>query len=170
MNLALALQKKVEKFCKTLSHEDLQQLAIYLGTGIVNGSRPTKVQQTFCESFIGAVSYGDYLKFHSLPEEKRPYFSTAYKTSADVSELYNFVSWQCCLRMSNLFCEIADKKVESSKLELEIANKKLETAKLKEDLANAILHSYEGNVFYKDEGWLNISEVLEKYKLIDLEG
>lgn len=169
MDLTLALQKRVVEFCKELSHKDLQELALYLGAKINKKEKPTQLQQKFCEQFLGIDNYIEYLRFVALPKEKQPCFTTAFKTGNSVSEMYNFVSWQCCLRMSNLFCELTDERVKSSKLNLKLADKKVETAKLREELSKAIVNSYEGNIFYKDNGWCNISEVLVKHKLIDLD-
>ena len=45
---------------------------------------------------------------------------------------------------------------------------KLAKTKLKEDLEKAIEGSYEDGIFYKDNGWCNVAEVLVKHKLITL--
>lgn len=168
MNLANKLQIKVVDYCKELSHKDLQDLVIYLGNEIETSKKPTKVQQEFCESFLGKVSYASCLQYYALKEEKRPIFSNIRRINSELSELYSFVSWQANLRISVLLLEIADLKVKNSKLELKIANKDVKTAKLKEDLSKAILNSYEGDIFYKSDGWCNVTDVLEAYKLIKL--
>jgi len=169
MNLANKLQENVVDYCKGLSHEDLQNLVIYLGNEIEANVKPTKIQQEFCEMFLGAVNYAYFLKYWSLPEKERPIFSNTKTIRSDLNELYMYVSWQANLRVGRLLLEVSEWKVKASKLELKIADKKLETAKLKEDLANAVLDSYEGDIFYKDDGWCNISDVLVKHKLIKLE-
>jgi hypothetical protein len=169
MDLSNKLQENVVDYCKELSHEDLQNLVIYLGNEIEANVKPTKIQQEFCETFLGAVNYADFLKYWSLPEKERPIFSNTKIIRSDLNELYMYVSWQANLRIGKLLLEVSDWKVKASKLELKIADKKLKTAKLKEDLSNAVLDSYEGNIFYKDDGWCNISDVLVKHKLIKLE-
>lgn len=169
MNLANKLQEKVAEFCKKLSHKELQDLVIYLGNEIEENIKPTKIQQEFCETFLGGVNYAEFLKFHSLSENERPSFGNIKRINSDLNELYTFVSWQATLRISNLLLEISNYKVTNSKLELKIAEKDLEKARLEEDLSKAILNSYEDNIFYKNSGWCNISDVLIKYNLINLE-
>lgn len=169
MNLANKLQEQVVKYCKDLSHKELQDLVIYLGNKIETAEKPTKIQQEFCELFLGKGSYAECLQYYSLSEDKRPFFSSIRRINSDLAELYSFVSWQANLRISSILLELADEKVKTSKLELEICDKNLEKAKLKEDLAKAILNSYEDNIFYKDNGWCNVSDVLIKYKMINLE-
>jgi len=169
MNLANKLQEKVVEFCKNLSHRELQDLVIYLGNEIEANKKPTEIQQQFCETFLGAVYYAEFLQYWALPENKRPLFGNIKIISYNLNELYTFVSWQSNLRISNLLVEIADEKVNSSKLKLKLADKKVEKARLREDIAKAIVNSYEGDIFYKDNGWCNVIDVLSKYKLVNLE-
>lgn len=168
MNLANKLQERVVDYINSFTFEELRDLAIYLGAGIMQSVVPTKQQQKFCETFLGTVNYGEYLKYHSLESKDRPYFTSAHKTGIEIQELYGFISFQCVLRSSEVLLDLSKEKVKSSKLELKIAKEELKQATLKEDLANGIVDSFEDNVFYKDNGWCNISEVLMKYKLIEL--
>jgi len=156
MNLANKLQEKVVEFCKELSHKDLQDLVIYLGNEIETSKKPTEVQQEFCETFLGKVSYASCLQYYSLDEEKRPIFSNIRRINSELAELYSFVSWQANLRISNLLLEISNHKVTISKLELKIANKNVKTEKLKEELSIAVLNSFEDDIFYKNDGWCNV--------------
>jgi len=169
MDLKLILQDKCKDFCEDLSSEELQDLCFYLGSGVNSNEKPTEIQQKFCEDFLGAVNYAEYLRYTAYPKDKKPTFSTAHKTGMDIMELYSYISWQAIKRMSNLFLEISDLKVKTSKLEVKVASQELKKAKLKKDLSTAIVNSFEGDIFYKDNGWCNISEVLEEYKLIKLD-
>ena len=166
MNLTNKLQEKVVEYCNTLSFEELRGLAIYLGSGIENNQKPTEKEQDFCEVFLGAVNYATYLRIKS--EIKESYFSGTKTIGYEINELYSFVSFQTIIRSSEVLLQLSDEKVKSSKLELKIANKNLERAKLKEDLSKAILNSYEDNIFYKDDGFCNLSDVLIKHKLLEL--
>lgn len=149
MNLANKLQELVVKFCDNLSFKELRDLAIYLGAEVSQKTKPSKIQQKFCEEFIGKVRFAEYLQNANI------YFSNDKIIGSEIAELYSFVSFQCILR--------------SSELLLENGELKLKELKLKKDLAEAVIASFEGDIFYKVEGWCNISEVLEKYKLISLE-
>lgn len=169
MNLTNKLQERVVEYCNTLSFEELRDLAIYLGAGITICIQPQVKEQEFCEKYLGAVNYGEYLQYTALPENKKPHFSSAFKTGSEIQELYGFVSFQVVVRSSEVLLSLADERVKSSKLNLKLFDKKVETARLREDLAKAIVNSYEGDIFYKDNGWCNISEVLMKHKLIDLD-
>lgn len=169
MKLANKLQERVVEYCNTLSFEELRDLAVYLGAGITTSVKPKEKEQEFCEKYLGAVNYGEYLRYTALPKDKKPYFSSAFKTGSEIQELYGFVSFQVVVRSSEVLLNLSSEKVKSSKLNLKIADKNLEKAKLKEDLAKAIASSYEGDIFYKDNGWCNISDVLVKHKLIKLD-
>lgn len=169
MNLANKLQERVVDYINSFTFEELRDLAIYLGAGIMQSVVPTKQQQKFCETFLGAVSYAKYLEYHSLDNKDRPYFTTAHSTGMEIQELYGFVSFQCVLRSSELMLSVSNLSVKISKLEVKIAKEKLKQITLKEDLANAINNSFEDGIFWKNDGWCNISEVLEKHKLIKLE-
>ncbi len=149
MNLTNKLQELVVKFCDKLSFKELRDLGIYLGAEVSQKTKPSKIQQKFCEEFIGEVRYAEYL------QNTNTYFSNDKIVGSEIAELYNFVSFQCILRSSELL-------LENSEL-------KLNELKLKKDLAEAVVASFEGNTFYKVDGWCNVSEVLEKYKLISLE-
>lgn len=169
MNLANKLQEKVVEYCKKLSHKELQDLVIYLGNGIDDNVKPTKIQKEFCEVFLGSVSYAEYLRIVALPEDKKPFFTGVKRISTNLAELFSFVAWQSNLRISSVLLELANEKVKTSRLELKIAEKELKTAKIKEDIARAVENSYEDGEFYKVEGWCNISDVLVKHKLLKLD-
>ena len=71
---------------------------------------------------------------------------------------------------SNLDLNLSNTKVEVLNEQTKVATEELDRENLRLELHEAVANSFdEDGVFWKDEGWLNVSHVLVENKLLKLE-
>jgi len=129
----------------------LASLFQYLNGG---WDRPTsKLEQLFVEKFFGKDDWALFL-YESTDEGRPSYFSKCVRVKSELSTVRHFLAFE----VSERFSKLANAKIPP----------KENNKKLKQDLQTAVEDSYEDGEFCKIEGWLNISEVLQKHKLLKL--
>ena len=133
-----------------------------------------KLQSEFIDEFFGLDEWKEYVT--TCRASSTTFYSNYY---VHVAETMKKVKEFLLFRMSHRFVDLLSAK---AKVELELANTKLEVIdyettiehtklnllKLKLKLLKAVEDSHVDGVFWKDDGWCNISDVLIKNKLLKL--
>lgn len=144
------LQNNVIKYCDKLSHKELLDLALFLGGGYYSMEPNIKILD-FINTFIGEKSWNEFYDLE-IKKSRTAYFSNVKIISSNITELYEYVSYQSLIRNRD---EIID--------EIKIFKNKLS-----KQLEDAIVNSYDGDTFYKADGFSNVIDVLSSHNLINL--
>ena len=125
----------------------------------INGEYKDVIHE-FLDEFFGLEEWFNVLKDIN---------STSYFRAASGST-YNLLDKVRVLILPLSIKFIMAERLNTSNKEVELAENHLEKCNLKLDLHLAYTNSYDvDGVFYKNGGWCNISDVLVKYNLLDLE-
>lgn len=144
------LQNNVIKYCDKLTQKELLDLALFLGGGFYSKEPNTKILN-FINIFIGEKNWNEFYELE-IKKTRTTYFSNIKIISSNIAELYEYVSYQSLVRNRD---EIID--------EIKIFKNKLS-----KELEDAIANSYDGNTFYKTDGFSNVIDVLSSHNLINL--
>lgn len=159
MDLRQRLQENVVEYIKNFTDEELCNLTRLFGAEIETRT-PSDKEMLFIKEFIGEADYAEFIMLTRAT--KKSFFSNIKMLNSNINEIYSYLAFQSNQRLAKLINE-------QKKSAIKINKQKLKTLELKRDLLIAIDNSYEDGVFYKVEGWCNISDVLVKHKLIKLD-
>lgn len=126
----------------------------------------------FLDEFIGLNEWANIIYDIHHPEA---YFKKSSLTTRDILSQIRLLMGSISIhylktsKKTNISSEITTLKKELKNIKNNISKKNSFKNNLKKDLRKAIKDSYEGDIFWKDNGWCNVSEVLMDYKLIKLE-
>jgi len=147
-----SLIENFNSFVKKLSDKDVLEISLYITTKF-DSNPPNNITKEFIDEFIGnddwAVFVQDYRTGHN--SLFRPFILVS-----EINEIRSLIMFEVTLRFNKLLNKKVVKKVDL-------------IPKLKVDLKSAIDNSFEDDIFSKVDGWCNVSDVLVKYKLINLE-
>ena len=169
-----SIHNNLSKFLKYLTDEELIAVfeVIHMTPGFeshINGEENKEIVNKFLDEFIGLNQWCNYLQDIHDPK----YFARSnYNVRKTINYIQNLIG---PFAIKRLKITSIQGKIENAEEKLETINKKIELNKLqthflnlKVALSEAIERSYEDGIFYKDDGWCNVSEVLESYGLIKL--
>ncbi len=147
-----SLTNNLDKFLDKLSDIECLDLSNYLSYNFLK-KQPTEIQKEFIEEFFTLDKWLNfYQKCKRIEMGNNVYFHSE-------PEFWNEIKTHVLFHISFLY----DKHLKKENKELK------NQEQLIKDLDNAILNSEIDGIFDKCEGWLNISEVLQKHKLINLD-
>ena len=153
------------------------RLVNFLNSTYIN-TAPDELQTEFIDEFFGLDEWATFLVQAVKSNSNIIYYSNEY---VHVAETLKKVKEYLLFRMSHRFIDLIS---ENSKLDLKLNNTKIEVleeqtkvavedldrTKLKLALHNAVIDSVDvDGIFWKDEGWLNVSHVLVEHKLLKLD-
>lgn len=157
--ITVSLTENINEVLKDFDNLEIFSLAMYLASTFID-TPPSEKQKVFIKKIFGEVNWAEFIQNEVRRRRPNPPFMIM-RPPFDLSEIRAIVMFEVTKRFADVL------KAESQ-LNLKLANMKAEKANLKLDLAVAVVNSYDGDTFWKDDGWINISEVLMKHKLIDL--
>lgn len=159
--IEISLQENVDKALEKMDDLQLYKLTQYLAGSFLT-KPPNDEQRVFIQEIFGEHRWAEFVNSEQLRRGKNPpYFIKI--PPFDFQQIRSIVMFECCKRFGDVLLNISDLKVE-------IATNKSNTATLKRDLAQAVLDSFDENdTFWKDDGWCNVSDVLQKHELFNLD-
>jgi hypothetical protein len=147
-----SLANNLDRFLNKLSDIECIDLSNYLSYNFIK-KQPTEIQKEFIEEFF---TLDKWLSFY----QKCKRIEMGHKISFHFEpEFWNEIRTHVLFHILFLY----DKHLTKENKELR------RQEQLIKDLDNAILNSEIDGIFDKYEGWLNVSEVLQKHKLINLD-
>jgi len=126
---------------------------------------PTEMEKEFLAEFCGHDAWAEFIQYRKREQRRKeegkppPYFK--HIPPFDLQTISGILSFEIMKLMGTESKELISLRKYK-------ARKQEERKKLKEELKIAINDSYEGDIFYKDDGWCNAADVLVKNKLITL--
>lgn len=159
--ITVSLTENINDVLKDFDNIEIFSLSMYLASTFID-TPPSEKQKVFIEKIFGNHNWAEFIQNEVRRRRPNPPFMIT-RPPFDLSEIRAIVMFEVCKRFADVL------KIESQ-LNLKLANTKADKARLKYDLALAVESSYdEDRVFWKDDGWVNVSEVLIKHKLLNLE-
>lgn len=170
-----SFQNNMNSFLDELEDLDFYRLSSYLLSGFMLRA-PDKIQEDFIDEFFGKVEWADYIYYS---KKENAYILSSHAVAC--ADILGKVKEYLLFKMNHRFIDLlsAKSKVEqhlnNTKIEVLEEQIKIETNVLKNtvlkfELDEAFKESIDENgVFWKDDGWCNVSDVLVKHKLLKLE-
>jgi len=151
-----SIRDNIYEFVTGKKIEDLIDLYNYLATKRCMESHPTELGKKFIEEFFGNDRWAGYIN-----ERKKEH--TSIFSYLDVDDTRNsaltFLSFEIIQLVGK---GIADKSAKDRQLQ----KLKKEKETLKKELEQALDDSVDGGVFYKDDGFINLYEVLIRHNMV----
>lgn len=163
-----SFQTNVDAALDKLTDLEFYRLNNYLNSTFLR-DKPDEKQIEFLDEIFGIENWTAYI------DEYDNYFLSRKGVSCKtiLPSLKEYLFFKLNHRFIDLLSdngntklELSNTKIKTIDLEVEVAKAKLKEANLRLDIAKAIELSYDDGIFYKDDGWINLAEVLKKNKLI----
>jgi hypothetical protein len=169
-----SFQNNLDEFLEKITDLEFYQLVNFLNSTFMD-TDANELQTEFIDEFFGLDEWPEYVR--SCRASSITFYSNQY---IHVAETLKKVKEFLLFRMSHRFIDTllakSEAEQEVTKLKIKVLDEesitqhtKLNLLELKLELSKAVENSYDDGVFWKDEGWCNISEVLIKNKLLKLE-
>ena len=140
--------ENITSFIEGKDFDKLLKLYFYISSKDYLNRPPDNFEKLFIEEFFSNEAWIKYIQ--SQKRVVKSYFK--YVPPFDLGLITSILSFE--------LLKISSKEIKKAK------RGNIKRKPLEEDLEEAINLSYEGEVFYKVEGWSNVYEVLLKYNLV----
>lgn len=153
----------IKEFIKGKNVEDLMELSTYIvGTEAINRP-PNELEKQFIKEFFTTEAWAEHIQYQKGTQKGKYFLKIPPFDLQTISKILFFEVMELAKE------EMTSIKRDLSTLDLENQIKDNEKMLLEAELRVAVVKSHDENgVFWKDDGWCNISEVLQKYGLISL--
>lgn len=154
----------IREFIKGKDIKQLMELSTYIVSTEALTRPPNELERQFIKDFFTETGWAEHIQYQKGTQKEKYFLKPPSFDLETISKLLflevmklakkQMIKLTSELSASNLVSQIKQKEIELLVRELQIA----------------VLESYDENgVFWKDDGWCNVSLVLQKYKLIKLE-
>ena len=170
-----SFQTNMDDFLENVSDLDFYRLVNFLNSTFIT-TKPDELQTEFIDEFFGLDEWEGFMK--QAANTTITFYSTHYIHVAEtLKEIKEFLLFRLSHRFIDLLSEKGKLDLKLNKTKVKVLKEKTKVAtedfnakKLKLELHEAVENSIdEDGIFWKDDGWINVSTVLIENNLLKLE-